>query len=57
MIIQYLEGTAVEDIPAVVFPASDEVLNEDVIASLGITFPDGATDNATFVKTSTGDEK
>lgn len=51
MIIQYLEGTAVEDIPSVVFPASDTVLNEDYIAEIGITFPDGATDGATFVQT------
>ena len=51
MIIQYLEGTAVEDIPSIVFPASDTVLNEDYIAEIGITFPDGATDGATFVQT------
>lgn len=51
MISQYLEGTAVEDIPSIVFPASDTVLNEDYIAEIGITFPDGATDGATFVQT------
>lgn len=51
MIIQYLEGTAVGDIPSVVFPASDTVLNEDYIAETGITFPDGATDGAVFVTT------
>ena len=57
MIIEYLEGKAVKDIPAVVFPASNEVLNEDLIKDIGITFPDGATDNATFVKETTGDDK
>lgn len=56
MIIEYLEGKAVKDIPAVVFPASAEVLNEDLINDIGITFPDGATDGATFVKETTSEE-
>lgn len=53
MIIEYLEGTAIEDIPSIVFPASDTVLNQDYIDTIGITFPDGATDGATFVTTTT----
>lgn len=56
MIIEYLEGKAVKDIPAVVFPASAEVLNENLINDIGITFPDGATDGATFVKETTSEE-
>jgi putative ABC transport system substrate-binding protein len=49
MIIQYLEGTPVTDIPAIAVPASHDVLNQDLIDDIGITFPDGATDGAEFV--------
>lgn len=56
MIIQYLEGTAVEDIPSVVFPASDTVINQTFVDATGITFPDGATDGATFVETTDSEE-
>lgn len=55
MIIEYLEGTAVEEIPSIVFPASDTVLNQDYIENIGISFPSGATDGATFVTTATED--
>lgn len=55
MIIQYLEGTAVTDIPSIVFPSSDTVLNQDYIDQIGITFPEGTTDDATFVHTTTED--
>lgn len=53
MIIKYLEGTAVEDIPSIVFPSSDTVLNQDYIDQIGITFPEGTTDNAKFIHTTT----
>ncbi|MDO4280162.1 MAG: ABC transporter substrate-binding protein [Peptococcaceae bacterium] len=56
MIIEYLEGKKVTDIPAVVFPSSDVVLNEDLINDIGITFPEGTTDGATFVKETTSDK-
>ena len=49
MIIQYLEGTAVKDIPSVIVPASHDVLNQDLIDDIDITFPDGATDGAEFI--------
>lgn len=49
MVIQYLEGKSVADIPAIVVPASHDVLNEDLIKDIGITFPSGTTDKATFI--------
>lgn len=40
MAIQYLEGTAIADIPAVVVPASATVVNQTTMEALGITVAD-----------------
>ena len=40
MAISYLEGTAIEDIPAVVVPASATVVNRTTMEALGITVAD-----------------
>ena len=40
MAIRYLEGTAIEDIPAVVVPASATVVNRTTMEALGITVAD-----------------
>ena len=49
MAIQVLEGTAVADIPAVVVPASDTVINNQTLEALGITLSDEVNSSAIFV--------
>lgn len=50
MALEYLNGTAIEDIAAVVVPASNMVINQDTADALGITFSDEVQKEATFVK-------
>lgn len=50
MALEYLDGTAVEDIPAVVVPASDTVINKTTADRLGLTFSDEVMSSATFVE-------
>ena len=50
MALEYLNGTAMEDIAAVVVPASNMVINQDTADALGITFSDEVQNKATFVK-------
>ena len=47
MAIQYLEGTAIADIPAVVVPASATVVNQTTMEALGLDIP--ADDTMIFV--------
>jgi len=47
MAIQYLEGTAIADIPAVVVPASATVVNQTTMEALGLELP--ADDSIVFV--------
>lgn len=54
MVIAYLEGKKVTDIPSVIVPASHDVLNEDLINDMGLAFPVGATDAAEFIKETKG---
>lgn len=53
MVISYLEGKKLADIPAIVVPASHDVLNEDLINDIGITFPADATKDAELIKEKT----
>lgn len=50
LIIQVLDGTAIEMIPAVIVPGSDMVINEDFMEAAGFTFPDDVMAEATFVQ-------
>lgn len=50
MAIQYLEGTAIADIPALVVPANAIVVNEQTAETLGITFSDEQKEKLTFVQ-------
>ena len=50
MALEYLNGTAMEDIAAVVVPASNMVINQDTADALEITFSDEVQNEATFVK-------
>ena len=49
MAVQVLEGTAVSDIPAIVVPASDTVINNQTLEALGITLSDDVNSTAIFV--------
>lgn len=53
MAIQYLEGTAIKDIPSVVVPASSTIINQQTADALGLTFSDEIKNSATFVTDST----
>lgn len=50
MAIQILEGTAVADVPAVVVPASNTVINSQTLEALGLTLPEEVTSSAIFVE-------
>ena len=50
MAIQYLEGTAIADIPALVVPANAIVVNEQTAETLCITFSDEQKEKLTFVQ-------
>lgn len=50
MALEYLNGTAIEDIAAVVVPASNMVINQNTADALGITFSDEVEQEATFVE-------
>lgn len=50
MALEYLNGTAIEDIAAVVVPASNMVINQNTADALGITFSDDVLEEATFVE-------
>ena len=52
MAIQYFEGTAIADIPALVVPANAIVVNEDTVEALGITLTDDQKAEITFVRDS-----
>ena len=52
MAVQYLEGTAIADIPAQVVPANAIVINETSANLLEITFSDDMKAKATFVQDS-----
>ena len=49
MAIQVFEGAAVADIPAIVVPASDTVINNQTLEALGITLSDEVNSSAIFV--------
>ncbi len=50
MALEYLNGTAIEDIAAVVVPADNMVINQNTADALGITFSDEVMKEATFVE-------
>ena len=50
MALEYLNGTSVEEIPSVVVPASDTVINKTTADQLGITFSDEVAASAVFVE-------
>ncbi len=50
MAIEYLEGKAIEDIPAIVVPAQSTVINQQTVEALGIELSDEVTSSATFVQ-------
>lgn len=50
MAMQYLEGTAIADIPALVVPANAIVVNEQTAETLGITFSDEQKEKLTLVQ-------
>lgn len=50
MALSYLAGTPIEEIPAIVVPASDMVINQKTAEALGITFSDEITADAVFVE-------
>lgn len=50
MALQYLGGTALEEIPSIVVPASDTVINKVTADALGITFSDEVMAEAIFVE-------
>lgn len=50
MAIEILEGTAVADVPAIVVPASNTVINSQTLEALGLTLPEDVMNTATFVE-------
>lgn len=50
MALEYLKGTAIEEIPAIVVPASDTVINKETAEALGITFSEEVMAEAIFVE-------
>ncbi|MCI7263026.1 MAG: ABC transporter substrate-binding protein [Clostridiaceae bacterium] len=50
MALSYLAGTPIEEIPAIVVPASDMVINQKTAEALGITFTDEIKADAVFVE-------
>lgn len=50
MIIELLNGKAIEGIPCVIVPASDMVINEDFMKAIDVTFADDIMSEAIFVK-------
>ena len=50
MAVEYLEGKAIADIPALVVPANAIVVNEDTAEALGITLTDEQKAEITFVR-------
>lgn len=50
MIIALLNGTPLADLPCVIVPGSDMVINEDFMTAAGLTFPDDVMAEAVFVK-------
>ena len=48
MAIQYFEGTPIEEIPAVVVPASSTVVNRTTMEALGLSVEEG--DGITLVE-------
>lgn len=50
MAIQYLEGTTIADIPALVVPANAIVVNEQTADTLGITFSDEQKEKLTLIQ-------
>lgn len=53
MIIEYLEGKALVDIPAIVVPASNIVINEDFMNAAEFEFSEDIMNEATLIKDST----
>ncbi|MFR8033357.1 MAG: ABC transporter substrate-binding protein [Lachnospiraceae bacterium] len=53
MTAEYLNGTAVTDIPSIVVPASSTVINQTTADALGITFTDDVKNSATFITETT----
>ena len=50
MAIEYLGGKAIADIPSVVVPANDVVINQTTAEAIGATIPEGIAASATIVK-------
>ena len=53
MTAEYLNGTAVTDIPSIVVPASSTVINQTTADALGVTFTDDVKNSATFITETT----
>lgn len=49
MAVKHFEGTPIDEIPAIVVPASSTVINQDAADALGITFHDEVKASAAFV--------
>ena len=48
--LKYLkDGTAVKDIPSVVVPAEETVINQNTLDALGVTVPDDIKNSAIIV--------
>lgn len=50
MAVSYFTGTKIEDIPAIVVPADDTVINKTTADALGITLSEDVTSSAIFVE-------
>jgi len=50
MLDKYLQGTAIEEIPAIVVPADNITINEDTLAALGIELSKEVKNEAVFTK-------
>ena len=49
MVLQYFNGTKIEDIEAVVVPATDTVINRTTAEALGITLSEDVKNNVSFI--------
>ena len=50
MAVEILEGKSAEDVPSIVVPASDTVINKKTLDALGIELSDDVKDSAIFVE-------
>lgn len=50
MAVEILEGKSAEDVPSIVVPASDTVINKKTLDALGIELSDDVKNSAIFVE-------